>query len=96
VDVTVRFQPSGRSLRVPRGTTLLDAVRGAGLPMASACGAQRLCGRCGLEILDAAAPLCAESEEERRAKQRNRADPRSRLACCVSLETDTVVRAPYW
>ncbi len=96
VDVTVRFQHSGRSLRVPRGTLLLDAVRSAGLPMASACGAQRLCGRCGLEILDAAAALPAEGDEERSAKLRNRVDPRSRLACCVRLEADIVVRAAYW
>lgn len=96
MDVTVRFQPSGRSLRVPRGTTLLDAVRSAGLPMANACGAQRLCGRCGLEILHVAEPLRSETEEERRAKQRNRVDPRSRLACCVRLESDLMVRASYW
>jgi ferredoxin len=95
MDVTLRFQPSGRSLRVPRGTRLLDAVRSAGLPIASACGAEALCGRCGLEILSPA-PACPEGDAERRAKLRNRVDPRARLACCVRLEADTVVRASYW
>jgi len=94
--VTLRCQPSGREHRVPRGTTLLDAVRGAGLPIASACGAEHLCGRCGLEIVASGTPLPAETEAERRVKLRNRVDPASRLACCVRVEADTVVRAPYW
>ena len=81
---------------MPRGTTLLDAVRGAGLPIASACGAEHLCGRCALEIVESVAPLAAETDAERRVKQRNSVDPAARLACCVRLEADIVVRAAYW
>jgi ferredoxin len=94
--VTVRFEPSGREVRVLRGTTLLEAARSAGLPLASACGADGLCARCGLEILDGAAALDAESEDEQRSKRRNRVDPRQRLACRVILSTDARVRASYW
>lgn len=94
--VTVRFEPSGREVRVPLGTTLLEAARSAGLPLASACGAEGLCGRCGLEILDGGAGLGAECEEERQSKRRNRVDPRQRLACCVKLSADARVRASYW
>jgi ferredoxin len=94
--VTVRFEPSGREVRVLRGTTLLEAARSAGLPLASACGADGLCARCGLEILDGAAALDIESEDERRSKRRNRVDPRQRLACRVILSADARVRASYW
>ena len=52
MPVTVRFQPEGREVRCRAARRLLDAVRSAGLPLASACGAEGLCGRCGLEILD--------------------------------------------
>ena len=94
--VTVRFEPSGREVRVLRGTTLLEAARRAGLPLASACGADGLCARCDVEILDGGASLEAESESERRCKLRNRVDPRQRLACRVILSSDARVRASYW
>jgi ferredoxin len=94
--VTVRFEPDGRQVRVPRGATLLEAARSAGLPLASACAAEGLCARCGLEILDGAEHQDAEDERERQAKLRNRVDPRQRLACRVILRADARVRASYW
>ena len=94
--VTVRFEPSGREVRVLRGTTLLEAARRAGLPSASACGADGLCGRCGLEILEGEAAGGAESESETRSKRRNRVESGQRLACRVILSADARVRASYW
>ena len=79
-----------------RGTTLLDAARRAGLPMASACGADGLCARCGVEILAGAESLSAETEAERRQKRRNRIDPMLRLACRAAAEGDVEVTAGYW
>ena len=79
MEVEVRFQPSGarlpadplrgdalraRTLRVQEGMTLLEAARRAGLPMASACGAEGICGRCGLRVLTGAGGLSAESAGE--------------------------------
>ncbi len=96
MEVHVCFEPSGRSVRVPAGTRLLEATRRASLPMASACGAESICGRCGVEILRAAAALPAETEEERNVKQRNRVDPQLRLACRIAVSADLVVTTRYW
>ncbi len=96
MEVVVRFPVAGRTVRVPRGTPLVDAVRAAGLPLASACGADGLCARCGVEVLDASAPLPAEGEPERRAKQRNRIAPGLRLACRLRADADLSLSAPYW
>jgi ferredoxin len=96
VDALIRFQPSGRTLRVPRGTTLLDAARRAGLPMASACGADGLCARCGVQVLAGAGALTPETEMERRQKRRNRIDPELRLACRAAVAGDLEVTAGYW
>lgn len=96
VEHEVRFEPSGRRIRVPAGTSLLEATRRAGLPLASACGAGGLCARCGLSILSGAEGLDPESEAERLAKQRNRIDPTLRLACRIDLSSDLVVTATYW
>lgn len=81
---------------MPPGTRLADAAHSAGLPIATACGEVGLCARCGLEIVEGGGSLPPESEEERRAKARNRVDPELRLACQVEIDTDLVVRAAYW
>ena len=74
MHVTVRFLPEGREVQVTRGASLISAVRSAGLPMASACRAEGLCGRCGVEIVDGAGALSPEEPDEQSAKRRNRID----------------------
>jgi ferredoxin len=94
VDFRVSFQPSGRAVRVVAGTSLLEAARRAGLPLASACRGDGLCGRCGVRVI-AGAPALA-SEREARAKRRNRVPAEQRLACCVAVSNDLEVTAGYW
>jgi ferredoxin len=91
---TVRFAPSNRTLDVPRGTRLIDAVRQAGLPIAAACGDDLICAKCGVRVL--AGHVARESPAESEAKQRNRVPPDLRLACAVRVRTDLVVTADYW
>jgi ferredoxin len=92
----VRFLPSQRSLVVPPGTTLLEAARAAGLPMASGCGADGLCGRCVVRILRGAERLHPESDLERRGKRRNRVSGELRLACRVTPTDEVEITTPYW
>ena len=96
MDPRIRFLPSGRELRVAAGTTLLEAARRAGLPIASACGADGVCARCGVRVLPGAASLSAEDEVEARQKRRNRVDPALRLACRAAVSGDVEVSASYW
>jgi adenylate cyclase len=96
VDVQIRFAPSGRTLRVPAGTTLLDAIRAAGLPAASACGAQGLCARCGVRVLAGGQDLPAEGADETDAKRRNRVPGELRLACRIAPRANLEVTASYW
>ena len=96
MECTVRFLPSEREIRVPAGTTLLEAARRAGLPVASACGADGICARCGLDILEGGERLPCPSEREARIKSANRIDDSLRLACRIQLDCDLVVTAPYW
>lgn len=78
------------------GTTLLEAARCAGLPVASACGAEGPCARCGMIVLSGADSIPEETAEEVAAKQRNRIDPEQRLSCRVSVAGDLEVTAIYW
>lgn len=93
----IAFLPSGRSVEMAAGEmTLLEATEAAGLPIASACGSEGACARCGLEIVEGDESLEPEGERERRIKERNRIDPRHRLACRVRPSGDLTVRASYW
>ena len=94
--VEIRFEPSRRSVRVDVGTTLLEAARHAKLPIASACGSDGVCARCGLEILEGAETLPDETDAERVLKARNRVDGKLRLACRVRVNADITATAPYW
>ncbi len=92
----VQFSPSSSRIRVEEGTSLHEAVLRAGLPIASACGADGLCGRCGVQVLRGSERLSPETEDERRTKQRNRVEPSLRLACQARVEGDVVITAAYW
>lgn len=93
----VRFLPSERTIEIEAGErTLLEATRLAGLPIASACGENGACARCGVEIVDGPETLEAETDREKKIKQRNRIDPHLRLACRVHPRGNLTVRASYW
>ena len=81
---------------MPRGTTLLEAARRIGLPLASGCGGDGLCARCGLRVDAGAAHLSPEDEAETRAKHRNRVEAGLRLACRAAVRGDVEVSALYW
>jgi uncharacterized 2Fe-2S/4Fe-4S cluster protein (DUF4445 family) len=46
----VRFEPSGLKTEVPRGATLLEAARLAGVYLTSICGGDGYCGKCKVVV----------------------------------------------
>ncbi|MHB8965379.1 MAG: 2Fe-2S iron-sulfur cluster-binding protein [Coriobacteriia bacterium] len=51
-EAVVRFEPSGREARVPRGTTIREAARAAGLTIHAPCGGKGTCGKCAVRIVE--------------------------------------------
>ena len=99
MSCAIRFEPAreaAREVRVEPGTTLLAAAESVGLPIARACGADGLCARCGLVILEGAGALSPEGPEELAAKRRNRVDLAERLACLASVHGAVTATARYW
>lgn len=93
----IRFLPSDQSIEIKaEEMTLLEVTRQVGLPIASACGENGACARCGLEIVEGVSNLASETVRERVIKERNRIDPELRLACRVRPRGDLTVRARYW
>jgi ferredoxin, 2Fe-2S len=92
----VRFIPSGLEVDVPRGITLLDATIAAGLPIARSCGAEGVCAKCALIVVEGGEHLSPEAADETRIKNRNRIDTALRLACRARIRGDVAVTATYW
>jgi adenylate cyclase len=76
--------PSGRLVQIPRGLSVLEASRLAGIPHASVCGGRGRCSTCRIRIeAHEAARLPPPSHEESRVLHRVGAAPNVRLACQV-------------
>ena len=91
---TVTFYPSGRKVKVHTGSRVYDAIRAADLPVASSCGAEGTCGKCGIRVMQGS--VSAASSHEERVLVANRVGPSMRLSCMANVETDLVVTTDYW
>jgi uncharacterized 2Fe-2S/4Fe-4S cluster protein (DUF4445 family) len=55
--VDVRFEPSGTSLRLPRGVALFDAASWNGIAIDSTCGGHGTCKKCRVRITEGEVPV---------------------------------------
>ena len=77
--------PGDQKFRVPRGVSVLEASRQAGVPHAAVCGGRGRCSTCRVWLGQGAERLAAPSEAENRVLQRIGAPPGIRLACQVPV-----------
>jgi adenylate cyclase len=77
--------PGGRRVSVPRGLTILEASRLAGVPHASVCGGRGRCSTCRVRVGQGAERLPPPSATEQRVLARIGAPPDVRLACQTRL-----------
>jgi adenylate cyclase len=73
--------PEGHIVLVPRGFSVLEASRLAGIPHASVCGGRGRCTTCRIRISAGYSALPKPSAAEQRVLQRIGAPPNVRLAC---------------
>lgn len=77
----------GLLARVPRGLTVLEASRVAGIPHAAVCGGRGRCSTCRVRIIQGP-DLPPPDEAERRVLERIAAEPDVRLACRLQPSGD--------
>ncbi len=82
--ITVTY-PGNLQFRVPRGITVLEASRQAGVPHAAVCGGRGRCSTCRVRLGRGAERLAEPSEAEARVLQRIAAPPGIRLACQIPV-----------
>jgi adenylate cyclase len=79
---------TGRIVAAHTGSSILEALRDAGLPHASVCGGRARCTTCRVRIADGLQALAPPSALEADALRRIDAAPNVRLACQARPATD--------
>ena len=82
--------PNGRIVRVPRGTSVLEASLRNRIPHASVCGGKARCSTCRVRVIGNLGKLPAPSRREAYVLERvgASADPAVRLACQLRPQSD--------
>lgn len=88
-EFTVRFNPQGKSVKVPQGTDILRAATKAGIIMSASCGGEGLCGKCRA-IVDKGS---VKTEASRLISEGDR-EIGTVLACQTIIESDLEVTIP--
>jgi adenylate cyclase len=78
--IDVRYT-DGHSVRVPKGTSVLEASRLGGIPHYAVCGGRGRCSTCRIRVIDGLAELPRPGAIEAATLQRIGADDDVRLAC---------------
>ena len=97
MSATVRVEPSGITLELHDGETVMAAARRAGYQWPTICGGLADCGACALEVLEGAGALPRPSTIEGTrlnvlAERRRFPDRTWRLACQLVPDGVLVVR----
>jgi len=92
VDSRVTFQPEGKTVAVPRGTSVLEAARRARIAIKTRCGGKAGCLMCKVNQLSAGG-LSPPQEQELR-KLGNGIEQGVRLSCQAKVVGHAVVEVP--
>jgi len=90
-QIRVVFEPSGRSVYVLPGTTVLEAAADAGLTLDTPCGGAGTCRKCRVQLVRGATRPVAQ---DRAALDRKHLRDGWRLACQARLSEPATVHVP--
>lgn len=93
---TIRFSKSRPELTVTEGANLMQALLEGGLPVASSCRGDGVCGKCRIEIVEGRKNLSPETELEKFLRERHSIPKEMRVSCQTHVLGDVAVNASYW
>jgi uncharacterized 2Fe-2S/4Fe-4S cluster protein (DUF4445 family) len=90
-EIEIRFLPDKLRVRVPVGSTILEAAQQAGITLETPCGGEGHCGKCRVKVRGAAPPPTAEETQALGAELLGAG---FRLACQCRARWDLTVYIP--
>jgi len=92
-NVTVVFEPEGRRVGVPFGSTIFYAAKEAGIGIRSECGGKGSCGKCKIIVKNSRA-VSKVTKAERKHLSKSEIKLGYRLACQTRILKDVTVIIP--
>lgn len=92
----IRFAKNFPELQVEDGAVLMDALLAAGLPVASSCHGDGVCGKCRIRIVEGAENLSKIQEVERMMRERLKVPSDYRISCQTKIYGDILIDTTYW
>ena len=89
--IKVVFEPEGRRVEVPHGTSILDAARAADIALETPCGGKGHCGKCRMQVISGASE---PNDAERKLFSAAQLKAGMRLACQNHLTGAAVISIP--
>ena len=83
------------SIDVQMGANLMRSLLGVGLPVASSCNGDGICGKCKLRVTPESS-LSTPNFEEQLLKEKYALARGERISCQVKILGDIEVDASYW
>ena len=93
---TIRFAKKFPEIQVQDGAILMDELLLAGLPVASSCHGDGVCGKCRVQILEGAENLSQVQELERMLRERLKVPSGYRISCQTKIHGDILIDTTYW
>lgn len=81
-------------LEVKSGAPLMESLLAAGVPVASSCLGDGICGKCRVHLVGKSMAVPTPLEIE--TLKRNAADANERLSCQIKIFDDIEVKTNYW
>lgn len=75
--------------------TLMQNLLDHGIPVASSCGGDGICGKCKIQIFTPG-ELPPPSDLETKTLEKNQATPGERLSCQLCLSENAMLETTYW
>jgi uncharacterized 2Fe-2S/4Fe-4S cluster protein (DUF4445 family) len=93
VDVTVDFEPEGKTAQLPVGSTIAEAAQKAKVGIRSECGGQGSCGKCRVIVRNPSA-VSETTQAERSHLSQAELESGYRLACQTKILRDVKIGIP--
>jgi len=90
-DLTIKFKPSGRTVKVKGGVSLISVLETLGLTVDMPCGGKGRCGKCTV-LFEQGAPPPTSTEKDRLSEID--LSKGYRLSCQTVLDSDAVILIP--
>lgn len=93
---TIRFVKNYPDLQVETGAVLMKELLKAGLPVASSCHGDGICGKCRIQIVRGSENLSKINALETLVRERLKVPREYRISCQTQVLGDITIDTSYW